>query len=320
MNPYIARTLGQRFPKKCLYVGICYFGGRRPLKGCINDISAMRTFLSQTYGFPGSGAPGCVFLSDDAIDPMFQPTRTNILWALQWLVYDTAEGDSLVFHFSGHGGQQRTLDMGDEPDGLDETILPMDHLVAGEITDNEMNEILVRNAPNGVKVTAIMDCCHSGSMLDLMYSYEFGPAGVRAVGADAVNTAIGDQVKQSYGAPPKTFPIQTAGYAPPPAVIPRVTGTLATFSAKAPRSSTTSVTCFSASTDSQESADTWLIGLPSGALSLAFISVLVEDPFGMTYAEVYWKLRRWLEEKGKRQTVVLSTSAWRDLNEEAFTL
>lgn len=251
---------------------------------------------------------------------MFQPTRFNILCALQWLVFGAGQGDSLVFHYSGHGGQQATLDLGDEPDGLDETILPVDHLICGEILDNEMNDILVRGAPDGVKVTAIMDCCHSGSILDLMYVYEFGEAGRRAVGADAVNTAIGDQVKQNYGAPMGSG-VGQPGFVQQPTpstVVPRVTASLATFSGKAPKSPNTSVTCFSASTDSQESADTWLIGLPSGALSLAFISVLVEDPFGMTFAEVFWRLRRWLEENGKRQTVMLSTSAWRDLNEEAF--
>lgn len=39
-------------------------------------------------------------------------------------------GDSLFFSFSGHGGQQRDVD-GDEVDGMDETILPVDYKTAG---------------------------------------------------------------------------------------------------------------------------------------------------------------------------------------------
>ncbi|KAI9026355.1 peptidase C14, caspase domain-containing protein [Hyaloraphidium curvatum] len=313
---------GARPPRKvCLYIGICYFNGRRPLKGCINDVSAMRTFLSQTYGFPAT-EPDCLFLADSAPDPMYQPTRTNILWAMQWLIHGSQKGDSLILHFSGHGGRQKTEDYADEPDGYDETILPVDHLVSGEILDNEMNELLVQAAPAGVKLTAIFDACHSGSILDLMYVHDFDAAAdeQRAVGAAAVNTAIGDQIKDSapYRPPPapgSTAPAQTGGNG-----VPHVTATLASFSNKAPASPTTSITCFSASTDYQESADTWLIGIPSGALSLAFISVLVEDPRGMTYAELFWRIRNWLAERGKQQTAMISTSGWRDLNAEIFSL
>lgn len=282
-------------------MGICYFTTPRPLKGCINDVAAMRTFLNQTYGFP---LEACLFLTDDSTDPMWSPTRRNILWGLQWLMHEAGPGDSLVFHFSGHGGQRATTNFADEPDGFDETILPVDHLTAGEILDDEMNEILVQGAPEGVKVTAIMDCCHSGSILDLMYSYDFPGTVAGSSFGPSVNTAIGDEVKQGSEGRPG---------------IPMVSGQLANFSSKAPASLSTSVTCFSASVDGQESADTWLIGLPSGALSLGMISVLVENPFGMTVAEVYWKLRRWLEERGKRQTVMVSTSSYRDLNTEVFS-
>lgn len=42
---------------------------------------------------------------------------------------------------SGHGGQVADKD-GDEDDGYDETILPVDFQQAGQITDDEMVKVL----------------------------------------------------------------------------------------------------------------------------------------------------------------------------------
>ncbi|KAF9577630.1 Ca(2+)-dependent cysteine protease, partial [Lunasporangiospora selenospora] len=74
------------------------------------------------------------------------------------------------FHFSGHGGQTADKD-GDEDDGYDETIYPVDHQTAGTIVDDTLHALLVRPLPAGCRLTAIMDCCHSGSALDLPYIY-----------------------------------------------------------------------------------------------------------------------------------------------------
>lgn len=71
---------------------------------------------------------------------------------------------------TGHGGQTPDTD-GDEDDGYDEVIYPVDFRVAGHIVDDEMHRILVQSLPPGVRLTAIFDSCHSGSALDLPYIY-----------------------------------------------------------------------------------------------------------------------------------------------------
>jgi len=70
----------------------------------------------------------------------------------------------------GHGGQTPDLD-GDEEDGYDEVIYPVDFRVAGHIVDDEMHNIMVKPLAPGVRLTAIFDSCHSGSALDLPYIY-----------------------------------------------------------------------------------------------------------------------------------------------------
>jgi hypothetical protein len=96
------------------------------------------------------------------------PTRENLLRAMRWLVNGCDSGDSLVFHFSGHGVQK--LDMNDdEVDGYNEALCPVDFEQSGKILDDEINEMIVRPLGRGVKLHAIVDTCHSGTILDLPY-------------------------------------------------------------------------------------------------------------------------------------------------------
>lgn len=173
--------------RKALLVGINYFGQRGQLRGCINDVRNMSAYLIAHFQYKREDM---VILTDDQQNPMSQPTKQNILRAMHWLVKDARPNDSLFFHYSGkwaqasaahtqcsfltillgHGGQTKDLD-GDEDDGYDEVIYPVDFRQVGHITDDEMHRILVKPLQAGVRLTAIFDSCHSGTALDLPYIY-----------------------------------------------------------------------------------------------------------------------------------------------------
>lgn len=91
------------------------------------------------------------------------PVRDSLLWKVQSVWAD-------ISYSTGHGGQTKDLD-GDEPDGYDEVIYPVDFRQVGHITDDEMHRIMVRPLAAGVRLTAIFDSCHSGTALDLPYIY-----------------------------------------------------------------------------------------------------------------------------------------------------
>lgn len=59
----------------------------------------------------------------------------------------------------------------------DETICPSDFKSAGQIVDDELNERLVKPLMPGVTLHALMDCCHSGTALDLPYRCKEGAPG-----------------------------------------------------------------------------------------------------------------------------------------------
>ncbi|KAK6945743.1 hypothetical protein RJ641_013287 [Dillenia turbinata] len=57
----------------------------------------------------------------------------------------------------------------DEIEGYNETLLPVDYETEGMIIDDEINATIVRPLPTGAKLHAIIDACHSGTILDLPY-------------------------------------------------------------------------------------------------------------------------------------------------------
>lgn len=156
--------------KRALVIGINYTDYNNSLDSCVSDAKNMKAVLLQHYRF----SEDTVLLLTDEETPeetLESPTRARILTALQWLVEGAQRNDSLVFYFSGHGLQTPDLN-GDERDGLDEVICPVDYKTAGTIVDDDLHAILVGKLPEGCRLTVIMDCCHAGTMLDL--PYEFG--------------------------------------------------------------------------------------------------------------------------------------------------
>nr|XP_027106262.1 metacaspase-1-like isoform X2 [Coffea arabica] len=156
--------------KRALLCGVSYNQNKKfKLRGTTPDVMNMAKLLVQQFGFPTNAI---LVLGGIADFMSFEPpTRINIIRAFDWLVKDSQSGDSLVFSFSGHGTQQLDLD-GDEIDGFDEAICPLDFETAGIIIDNDINKMIVEPLTQGVTLHAIIDACHSGTVLDLPRVYD----------------------------------------------------------------------------------------------------------------------------------------------------
>ncbi|KAK3185056.1 hypothetical protein Dsin_032342 [Dipteronia sinensis] len=152
--------------KRAVLCGVTYNKRKYRLKGTINDVKNMRDMLIINFKFQENG----IIVLTEEETPEHIPIKKNIEKALKWLVEDCKKGDSLVFYFSGHGLRQPEFN-GDETDGFDETICPLDFIKEGVILDNDINSIIVQPLVKGVKLHAIVDACHSGTILDLSYKY-----------------------------------------------------------------------------------------------------------------------------------------------------
>jgi hypothetical protein len=52
--------------------------------------------------------------------------------------------------------------------------VPVDYDSAGLIRDDDLYDTLVRPIVQGVTMVSLMDCCHSGTVLDLPNKYDLG--------------------------------------------------------------------------------------------------------------------------------------------------
>jgi len=55
---------------------------------------------------------------------------------------------------------------------MNETILPVDFEQAGMMTDDHIGDLIVKHLPEGVRLTVLLDCCHSGTGLDLPFQWQ----------------------------------------------------------------------------------------------------------------------------------------------------
>jgi metacaspase-1 len=300
--------------RKALLIGINYFGTQSELKGCINDVKNIKAFLDEHFKLDEV----MVLTDDQTSDPSKMPTRENILNGFRWLTQGANSGDSLIMHYSGHGGSVKDTN-GDEEDGNDETLCPVDYDTAGQIVDDEVHEVLVKGIPKGARLTAIMDCCHSQSILDLPYVYNINGdleitmndrnKGVTKIIASGVKFALGDKTDGMRGIQ-EGFKMFMAGGQP---------GGDSAARAKAVSTRTTDadVIMFSGCQDSQTSADACIGGEATGAMSYALIKSLKENK-SMDYTHLLSRMRQILTEQYSQVPMM---SAGRKLKlESAFTL
>lgn len=125
------------------------------LTGTVNDVTAMQEMLVLVHGFDRAGI---LTLTDQGA------TRRAILQAIeQHLLKDARKGDVLLFYYSGHGSQVRNS-RSDEPDRMDESIVPADSRIgARDIRDKELRPLFNRILERGARLTIVLDKCHSAS-------------------------------------------------------------------------------------------------------------------------------------------------------------
>ena len=100
-----------------------------------------------------------------------EPTADNIFKAYARLAAESEPGDAIFCHYSGHGCSIPDQD-GDEADGMDEALCPIDFKKSGVLRDDDVFATLIAPLQSGVTMTCVMDCCHSGSILDLPYEFK----------------------------------------------------------------------------------------------------------------------------------------------------
>ncbi|NJM22620.1 MAG: DUF4384 domain-containing protein [Richelia sp. SM1_7_0] len=152
------KALAQNTGRKlALLVGINnYPADIGALNGCVNDVMLQKQLLIHRFGFN----PKDILTLTDT-----QATRQGILTAFEThLINQAKPGDTVVFHFSGHGGQVEDPDK-DSSDGKNSTLIPIDSQSnsSGVVEDIMGHTLfLLMYALKTENVTVVLDSCHSG--------------------------------------------------------------------------------------------------------------------------------------------------------------
>lgn len=140
---------------RSIHVGVdrldtAHYGGEFALASCVNDARKMRE-IAESLGY------NAVILENE------QATVANFTGFMRGAISDLFAGDSLLVTFSGHGSQLPNSSDDEEADLLDETLCFYDRM----LLDDEFYALLAQFR-EGVRVHAVFDSCHSGTVAKLL--------------------------------------------------------------------------------------------------------------------------------------------------------
>ena len=149
---------------KAILIGINYLKSEKyRLSSPINDIKIMRDFLVNYCNYSDEN----IYLLSDSPKIKQAASFFNIVKNLKEVGRTLGENDHLTLYFSGHGSSINDTN-NDETDKKDEIFLPQDWRVS-YISDDLLNSILKEYK---CRTLIIFDCCNSGTMCDLKYTYD----------------------------------------------------------------------------------------------------------------------------------------------------
>lgn len=159
--------------KYALTIGCSYKGTSMQLNGTINDAQNMSNLLkNMNYDV--------IFMNDNlSKTDKFYPNMNNILIQLKNILLKSKAGDDIVIFYAGHGIQTLSKESF-EKDNKDEAIIPTDVEYDNKkkqynniIVDDTINKWLRSFSKKDTRIFLLFDCCHSGTMCDLKYTFDY---------------------------------------------------------------------------------------------------------------------------------------------------
>lgn len=142
-----------------LFVGIDRYQPRdeaaHDLGGCVGDMELMYSTMATVFSdLPGKSRK----LTNEAA------TTSNLVGAIEDLVSGVGPGQAGFLYYAGHGGEVPNVDRTpDDPESHDQILVPHDFSKTEPVLDDMFHAWFSR-IPEGGKLVAIFDSCHSGGM------------------------------------------------------------------------------------------------------------------------------------------------------------
>jgi hypothetical protein len=258
--------------KRALLVGINYRKTSGELYGCINDINNIKQILLKN----NYKEENIRMLSEDHDE---LPTKHQIAIGLIWLMENKENKPmEIFFHYSGHGSWVEDNN-GDEEDGHDECLVPIDYKRSGMLYDDQINDLLEQYLTSNTKLFTIIDACHSGTMLDLKYQR-------KCLKVSKINNKISTE-----------FQVKKYNYND------KIKG---------------KIIMISAAQDNQTAADAWLDRQSQGALTNSLVTTFVKYNYNLTFDELMANIYQVIKEYNFQQNPTLSSNFSIDLDSKVI--
>lgn len=286
--------------KKALCIGISYAGTEAEIPGPVNDALHWVEVLTQHCNFHRSNVlamideypSGEAVLDDD--DEYMQPTKENIMEALDWLVEDAAQGDILFFIFSGHGVSLPDSVPVNGEAHLEEAICPVDWeefewgLVPYRLISMSLLHRYFAKLPGGVLFTAVFDTCLVGDPLRVPFRTDYRHP-ERELQCEAVTQAEYEDCNPSSDAWLQNEHVNALPRRPPVELRRPLWSHVARHFLKdtsPPLHEGLALFCFAACRGAQSAIDASLEGLAQGCLSYCLLRALELLNYTCTYAQL----------------------------------
>ena len=140
---------------RALIVGVSEYQQIHDLQYADKDAEEFSNFLLTNPNWK-LAPENLVLLTND------KATSGNIITWLTWLLYNSKEGDNVIFYFSGHGDVETTADM--SRGFLLPYDCPKNNYVTGALGVDVLRNVFSEMLNKGIKVYIVTDACRSGHL------------------------------------------------------------------------------------------------------------------------------------------------------------
>lgn len=256
------------------------------LRGCGNDVAAMRAYLEGRVGADDAALHVRTLLNAEA-------TRAAVVAGFRDHLRRAGPDDVALFCYSGHGSRELAPEdfWHIEPDHLNETLVCHDSRADGSwgLADKELALLLYEVASRGAHVVVVLDCCHSGS-------------GTRAGEPSELTT-------RRLETDLRPRPLDTYLVRPTHLPATRATGTGGGWRAAAGRH-----VLFAACRDDEEAREYAGGGTTRGAFSY-FLGEVLRAADSLTYRDLFGRVNAHVRGRVQRQSPQLEATAAEDLDQ-----
>jgi hypothetical protein len=146
-------------------IGINFYSDK-PLRGCVRDVDMIQQYLQSTHSITQThitkltaSTPADTDALQPPEEPSSWPTFENVTACFSRITSMSLAGDHVYIHYSGHGTRTSNGEL---------ALALLDEAEVGKVrylSGLKLAEIINRMVEHGLKITLVLDCCFSGSLV-----------------------------------------------------------------------------------------------------------------------------------------------------------